>query len=199
VVVVDRQQAPEPLSSVQEFVNTAVWLYGREQLVDPPALRDWLVDRGLLDSDASVTADDRSHVLDFREALRTLFLPRVDGSLDPAATAEVNRVAVAASLLPELHPDATQALTPQRSGVPSALGNLCAVVLGAFADGSWRRLKTCQAPDCRWLYYDRSRNLSGTWCEPALCGTRMRMRAYRNRRQSGATQSNPLHSLSRQA
>jgi predicted RNA-binding Zn ribbon-like protein len=57
-------------------------------------------------------------------------------------------------------------------------------VLRAQADGSWERLKACRDEECRWVFYDSSRNRSGTWCDMGLCGSRTKVRAYRQR-QSG--------------
>lgn len=51
----------------------------------------------------------------------------------------------------------------------------------ATADGSWRRLRMCPAPDCQWVFYDRSRPGRARWCSPRLCGNRMKTQAYRRR------------------
>lgn len=51
------------------------------------------------------------------------------------------------------------------------------------SEGSWPRLKACGRDSCRWVFYDRSKNRSGCWCDPADCGTRERSRrAYQRRR-----------------
>ncbi len=179
-----RLWAPERLRLVQEFVNTAVWLHARDELTAPAALAGWLVDHGLLARSAPVTRRDLTDAKRFREALRDLF-DRPGEMLDSSAVREFNRAIAAARLQPRLQPRGTSLLMPHAAGVDGALGRVGAVLLDAFSDGSWRRLKTCQAPDCRWVFYDRSRNVSGSWCQPSLCGSRMRMRAHR-RRTTGA-------------
>ena len=46
-------------------------------------------------------------------------------------------------------------------------------------------MKACERDSCRWVFYDRSKNRSGSWCDPADCGTRERSRrAYRRRRET---------------
>ena len=45
-------------------------------------------------------------------------------------------------------------------------------------------VKACPADDCRWAFYDRSRNRSGTWCDMSDCGNRAKARAYRKRHQA---------------
>jgi predicted RNA-binding Zn ribbon-like protein len=43
-----------------------------------------------------------------------------------------------------------------------------------------RRLRICQ--NCRWLFFDRSRNSSRLWCDMAVCGNRNKARRHYQRR-----------------
>jgi predicted RNA-binding Zn ribbon-like protein len=59
-------------------------------------------------------------------------------------------------------------------------------VLRSIADGTWSRLKAC--PDCRWVFYDHTRNASKRWCLMTAggpggrsCGSIAKVRAYRER------------------
>ena len=56
------------------------------------------------------------------------------------------------------------------------------IVLQAQIDGTWDRLKICAADDCRWAFFDASKNRGGHWCTMELCGNREKNRAYRARR-----------------
>jgi predicted RNA-binding Zn ribbon-like protein len=80
-----------------------------------------------------------------------------------------------------LEEDAVGVVTVMTDG--DALDRIVAIALGAMVDGSWGRLKACR--NCRWSFYDRSPNRSGTWCSMQLCGNRKKTRAYR-KRQSAA-------------
>ena len=51
----------------------------------------------------------------------------------------------------------------------------------AMTAGTWDRLKVCRNDECQWAFYDRSRNRSGAWCTMAVCGNRMKGRAFRRR------------------
>ena len=51
---------------------------------------------------------------------------------------------------------------------------------GAWLAGTWPRLKGCA--QCEWVFFDRSKNRSGTWCSMTICGNRTKNRAYRRRR-----------------
>jgi predicted RNA-binding Zn ribbon-like protein len=66
-------------------------------------------------------------------------------------------------------------------GVEGALGSVVGAVATTAADGHWSRLKACPADDCRWAFYDVSRNRSRTWCSMDSCGNRTKTRAYRAR------------------
>ncbi len=41
----------------------------------------------------------------------------------------------------------------------------------------------CQAPDCDWLFLDRSRNRSRRWCDMTTCGNRAKARRHYQRTQ----------------
>jgi len=65
-------------------------------------------------------------------------------------------------------------------------GEILVTVLEAVAAGVWPRLKAC--PDCRWVFYDSTRNASKRWClmyaggpDGRACGTIAKVRRYRDR------------------
>jgi predicted RNA-binding Zn ribbon-like protein len=79
-------------------------------------------------------------------------------------------------------------LEPERGdGLQAALGRLLAIVYESELDGTWQRLKVCRSDTCRWAFYDSSRNRSGAWCSMAICGNRMKGRAFRRRRPERAS------------
>lgn len=47
-------------------------------------------------------------------------------------------------------------------GAPGTIPELLRLSAQLVAEGRWRRLRTC--PDCRWVFYDQSRNNSRAWC-----------------------------------
>ncbi|MYZ40224.1 CGNR zinc finger domain-containing protein, partial [Streptomyces sp. SID4917] len=66
---------------------------------------------------------------------------------------------------------------------PDALASRVAEAIAtAVAEGTWLRLKACEAEDCQWVYYDRSPAGRGRWCSMSVCGARAKMRTYRARR-----------------
>ena len=59
------------------------------------------------------------------------------------------------------------------------LSRVAAAVAEALVDGTWPRLKACEAHDCHWAYYDRSPAGRGRWCSMSVCGAARRCARYR--------------------
>lgn len=73
----------------------------------------------------------------------------------------------------------------QHAGGPA--GETLDAVLEAINNGRWDRIKAC--PDCRWVFYDHTRNASKRWClmtaggpEGRSCGTIAKVRRHRQAR-----------------
>ena len=152
--------APPPLREVQLLLNS-VDLEHERDWVD-----DWLAERGL--------PGQAARARELREALRRLVLANNGIPLDHAAVATVN----AAARRVAVHISADGSVGFATDG--DALDQVVAIALNAMLDGTWPRLKACR--NCRWSFYDKSPNRSGTWCSMQLCGNRRKTRAYRRRR-----------------
>ena len=66
--------------------------------------------------------------------------------------------------------------------------------LAILAGSDWARLKVCRAEDCRWAFYDASRNQVRRWCSMSGCGNHVKMRRAYQARKSRAhrpTATNP--------
>ncbi|UZJ58025.1 CGNR zinc finger domain-containing protein [Pseudomonas sp. KU26590] len=68
----------------------------------------------------------------------------------------------------------------------SYVASILALVANAISSGTWSRLKTCD--DCRWAFYDHTRNGSKRWCgmtkggvDGRACGTIAKVSAFRAR------------------
>lgn len=79
--------------------------------------------------------------------------------------------------------DSTRAtLAPHRQVGEHAIAVAVLAALHAAAtDGRLSRLRLCDRPECRWCYYDASKNRSARWCSADPCGDLMKARAYRSR------------------
>lgn len=176
-----RERAPGSLLLVQDFVNTRDIEAGSDDIAGATALRSWLGSRALLSPDVAVTPADAARAATFREALRVLLFAHHGEPLDRTALRMLNQAATEAHLSPRFTADGGYRLEPDASGISGALGRIVAAVSEAMDAGTWSRLKACRNDACQWAFYDSSRNRSGSWCTMAVCGNRMKGRAYRRR------------------
>lgn len=188
--------APGPLRWVEEFINTRSVESGTDEIGTPALLASWLWHRDLLPAGIRVSIDEHHRALRMREGLRALVASSnagpgtadpARGSSRPGRGLSVPALAEAAGLARRLPLVLDVASRPPRlrplyrGTADSVLAMLLAAVAESVAAGTWNRLKACKDPDCRWAYYDQSRNRSRAWCSMAACGNRAKARAFRNR------------------
>ena len=175
-----RPPAPGRLRLVQRFVNTLDLEHGREVYGSPLALARYLERLGLMPG--RLDEADLEKALGLREALRALVLANSGFPPDAGATLVLERAARDARLTLLFDARGNAELVPQERGIDGVLGTLVAAVYAAVEQGTWPRLKACRRDVCHWVFWDASRNRSGTWCHMAVCGNRTKTRAYRRRR-----------------
>jgi predicted RNA-binding Zn ribbon-like protein len=179
-------EAPGQLELVRRFLNTWTYEGPVEKLPDPASLRDWLVEHDLMDASGTVDAGELDRARTLRDALRDQLRAHHGGAVDPAAAAIVDAAARRARLRAHFGADDAMHLVPEAGGVDGGLGRLLAIVGDAMRDGTWSRLKVCPADDCRYAFYDTSRNRSGVWCTMGVCGNRAKVRSFREREGAAA-------------
>jgi predicted RNA-binding Zn ribbon-like protein len=179
----EAKPAPAPLLLVQAFVNTRELEGQTDLLEDPEAAAAWLVAAGLLDPDASVESADLDLARAVRESIRGLLESegrerQPETGLDPLRTlAEAHRARLVVG-----DRGAVTIENSSREDLADGLFDLLLIIRGAQEDGTWTRLHACANPECRWVFYDRSRNQRGNWCDMAVCGNRLKNRNLRARR-----------------
>ena len=180
----ESKPAPMPLLRVQAFLNTVDVEDDVDLLSEPATARDWLVEAGLLGRGSDLTDADLELAREVRDCLRSLLESDGDDPEQEAADLETLR---------KLAAEHTARLTVGDGGVlgledvcgetlGDALFGLLLIIRGAQVEGTWSRLKMCANPDCAWVFYDRSRNQQGNWCNMAVCGNRLKNRQLRARR-----------------
>jgi predicted RNA-binding Zn ribbon-like protein len=190
-VVVD-VSAPGPrlleafLNTVDErsFSRHGVRHAGGDALATPAQLAAWLAGHGLAGPGARADADELTAALALRAALRGSLVLRAGQPAGDDDPGRVNDVLARFPLRLDMQSDGTLRLSPQSPG--AGVGGIAAIAANCAASGSWRRLRICAAPDCRWVFYDTSRSGAGRWCSMATCGNRDKTRRYRDRRQAGS-------------
>lgn len=186
-----REPAPGELGLVQAFVNTHYDIerdHGAEILHSPSALGGWLAQRGLLDSPhiEDLTRADLRRAVDVREGLRAMLAANNGEHWDADAVDQLNGAGARPGVVIQFSPDGPF-FEPYAHDLDGALGTLLAIVARAQLESGWSRLKACPGDDCGWAFYDYSRNQASAWCSMAVCGSRSKARAYRQRnRQTGS-------------
>ncbi|WP_461111012.1 CGNR zinc finger domain-containing protein [Streptomyces calidiresistens] len=190
--------APGGLALVQDLVNTLDLASGRDALSSAADATEFLARHSL----PRLPPTEIIELLPLREALRAVLLAHAGhlptktplhaaaGAANgpaPDPTAELNRLLATGPLLLRVDAEGAVALVP--AGAPRGVSFVTARVAAAIAEGgregTWSRLKACEATDCRWAYYDRSPAGRRRWCSMRVCGSRAKMRAYRARRRDG--------------
>lgn len=65
-------------------------------------------------------------------------------------------------------------------------------IAGSFAEtlseAGISRIRICDNSDCRWVYYDDTRNRSKRYCDDKLCGNLMKVRRFRARQKAASAE-----------
>ncbi|WP_420920756.1 CGNR zinc finger domain-containing protein [Bacillus cytotoxicus] len=167
------QEAPEQLEIVRRFLNT--WRIPndtREEVDELHTIEDVLrFTKRHWDEEISFGTVDE--LKQFRDELR--FIVEEKGSLQQWLEKYPFRVCITENM---------DAITYEPVGEKNFYTILLHIILVAVEEGKWSRLKAC--PDCRWVFYDHSRNGSKRWCgmyaggkEGRACGTIAKVKKYR--------------------
>lgn len=160
------QAAPGALEKVRELLNT--WLIPNDTREARDDLDDWLARQ-------RVPKREAHQVRQFRDELRAAIEdPR---RLEASANQWIERYRI----LPAVSGDRLQFVAGK-----DRASRFAVTVMEAIAEGIFTRLKAC--PDCRWVFYDNTRNGRKKWCmmnpagpESRGCGNIAKARRHRSR------------------
>ncbi|MFJ8000004.1 CGNR zinc finger domain-containing protein [Streptomyces sp. NPDC096310] len=169
----DRPPAPGGLALVQSLVNSM----DLETRVDLLSTEDGRAAFGLAEHDVPAARA-------LRRALRTACLAHAGIHPRGRSVADLDELLAGAPLRVAVGPGGEAALRPATAS-DALLPRVAEAIAEASADGTWNRLKACEAEDCHWAFYDRSPAGRGRWCSMSVCGARAKMRAYRARLMDG--------------
>ena len=154
----------DPADLIVRFINTLDVEGGLDALDTVDGWGAWLSAQGL---DGSFGREGRHHLSaarELRDDLRALASGRRSG--------QVRQVGIQVTLTV----DGGVELSAQ-----TAVGLIAAAAAKVAIEGRLDRVKICPADDCRWAFYDTSRNHSRQWCSMEVCGNRAKARAHRER------------------
>jgi predicted RNA-binding Zn ribbon-like protein len=173
--VVRREPAPGRLRAVEDLCNTANRIRERDILGEPRSAQAWAKRNGVV---RRLCVADLEAIVAARETIRTFLSDRGDSD----ARANLNRLAATTFGPPAIRTDGELTFAQDPDDVVAALlaPALCALLCDGLT-GEGERLKACAAPDCRWVFFDRSHPSNSRWCDMDVCGARHKMRRYRAR------------------
>jgi predicted RNA-binding Zn ribbon-like protein len=188
-------QVPDALAHVYDFANTldlrhfihhGVRHETGDELKSPADLAAWLTEHGLLQDGARLTPAMFEDALRLRASLRDyLACEPEQRHRNAAIVRKLNDrlapfpLAVEASL-----GRSTMTLRALRRDALAGLGAVACQLYDGAANGTLDRLKMCASDECRRVFYDRSKPGTRRWCQAALCGNRIKTRAYRERQRA---------------
>lgn len=186
----DLKPAPGALRLIQRFVNTRSLMRGYDLLEDPETATMWLAESGYyLQQGRVVEEGELGRLRELREWFRDILLSH---NLGPSARTEqaaagLDRVLESAALGISFDSLGQPSLVSSSGGIEELEEDLMSAAIWARYTGIWQRLKVCSNDECRWAFYDSSKNRSGSWCVMDICGSRAKMRAYYRRRRTSKT------------
>ncbi len=179
------KRAPEPLDLARRFVNTRNRMRDYDLLGDTEKAARWLAGEGYV-TDGAVSDGGLRRLYALREGLRAILVAHTLGATEDSgrAAGELDELCATVTLRPGFGPAGEPRLLATSGGLERFVEDLLAATIRGRHTGTWERLKACSNEDCRWAFYDHSKNRSGNWCVMEICGSRAKMRAYRQRRKS---------------
>jgi predicted RNA-binding Zn ribbon-like protein len=164
-----------------EFVNTRDVEEETDSIADTELLAAWIVEK-TEEHGGDLDGEDLARVLALRESLRALMLANNGGDVDRRDMVPLREAAERARIRTTFSADGELTLAPARSGLGGFEARLLLAIERLQSHGAWPRLKACTVDDCRWAFYDATRNHSRTWCSMDVCGNREKTRRYRERK-----------------
>jgi predicted RNA-binding Zn ribbon-like protein len=162
----DRPLAPEGLLLIQDLVNTRDIEDGTDTLDTPEGREAFgLSERGVREAKA------------LREALRAACLAHAGHGVARDLDVLLARVPLRVTLTEE-----GEARLSSPANQDALTTRVALAIARASGDGTWLRLKACEAETCQWAFYDRSPAGRRRWCSMSVCGARAKMRSYRARK-----------------
>ena len=154
----------DPADLIVRFINTLDVEAGTDVLDTVDGWRSWLAAQGLDGGFAPESARDLGQTRELRDDLRAMACG--------AGCAQVRQVGIQVALSVDGQVELS---------ADTAVGLIAAAAAKVAIEKRLDRVKICPADDCRWAFYDTSRNRSRQWCSMEVCGNRAKARAHRGR------------------
>jgi predicted RNA-binding Zn ribbon-like protein len=180
-------------TDLRRFVHNGIQHQAADELASPRDLANWMKLNGLVTHSVNVTTKAFGAAIELRASIRAFLAKEsAERHLDREIIQRLNRAVQPFPLTVRASASNGMVLESARN---DALASLCPVVAQLYdgsANGTLSRLKICASEECQRVFFDRSKPGTRRWCQAALCGNRMKTRAYRRRKKQAA----PLNAFS---
>jgi predicted RNA-binding Zn ribbon-like protein len=168
-----------------DFAQTGDMGWGTryERLTSPSELARWIALSPFGFPRVRITSGDLNAAKSLRGAIWRVAFAIVESARPPAADIRLlNRLACGPALVRKLDA-AAKSVSWNRPTIDGVLTTIAQDAVMLFGDSvQRRRMRHCDNPRCRVIFYDDSRPGTRRWCAPNRCGDRIRAKAYRERR-----------------
>lgn len=158
----------------------------RENRLEKQEWLEWFTQTWELNVPIPVGEDISRSLLQLREHMRSIVETVVAGGAVKEADLDALNQALA---LAPAHMRVTKAEgTGYRldsvsavEGWPFVMGQIAGSFAELLTSQDVQRIKICDNEDCRWVFFDESRNRARRWCDDKMCGNLMKVRRFRER------------------
>ena len=155
----------DPVDLIVRFINTVDIESGSDALDTVDGWRSWLSVQGLDGYFGPQTPQHLGQARELRDDLRAM--------ASGEQCVQVRQIGIQVALTREGEVELSS---------ETAVGLIAAAAAKVAIERRLDRVKICPADNCRWAFYDTSRNRSRQWCSMEVCGNRAKARAHRERR-----------------
>jgi len=175
-----------------DLINSEYW-YGLGPLEDRIRLASWR--RGFLKrwgfaALAAPTADEQLELVRLRTLLRRLVEHAASGRAPTAADIrDLNKVLAQPALrrVSRRRGNCELELVPVADGWAWVIAETATSFAELLREEDWGRIRACANADCRFAFYDVTKNGSRRWCAQTICGNRAKGRRFRERKRASTT------------
>lgn len=155
-----------------------------EDRLDQPAWQQEFLDRWQIRAPVPAGAADLAAMREFRTLLQRMVEGLCTGApLPPEEMAALNAVMAGGPVLRQVVQGRLD-LIAARQDWAQVLAEVAAAFASTLTGGEGARVRCCENPNCRWVFYDDTRNRTKRYCDEKLCGNLMKVRRFRARKKA---------------
>ena len=157
----------------------------RDHFATGVGFRTWMRSHAGPDVESTTAEEDAREARRLRAAMLAYLANR--NSPDERTLAALNRACTVAPLCVHLDGGGQIVLKAETDSPRSFFSHIVGTLYDAAREGTLDRIKACADAQCFYAYFDNSKNRSRVWCDMGTCGSRNKVRAFRERQRTAAT------------